>query len=985
MRSNLTTICLLLLFIVSIDSIHAQSKIDSLKQVLLTLPEDTNKVKTYRALYVEIQLNDPGRGDEYLEKGIELSYALDYKKGQLRSLLDLGIHLDNIGEYDSALRLYQQTQILADELGLKKGIRESLVGQCDVLTTLQRLDEVDSIAYLGMEIAEKSPVDSIGIGTFYKMLANTAFYRSEYEKSIEFDLKSLSYYKRFVDRASSLRNIGSTYEELKNHEKAIEYFLEGLEIARKSRDSLRLKAMFHLSLGTSYMNLEKLDLARNYYEQALIYFEDVNEKRLKAMVIQFLAKIHLARNEFEEAIKRFKAALKEIEGTSSPYNKAYFNYELGQVYLKTKDYPNAEKYYKQSKLYFDQMENGIMNAAVLNRLSDVYAAKNDYKKAYEYLVQVQALIDSMSLATKEQNIAEIEEKYQNEQKQQEIELLSAENQIASLEIQKQENLRNYFIVAAFLLVLLIGVGYNRYQLKARANAKLKELDTLKTSFFTNISHEFRTPLTLILSPLQKLLKEDAGQETKDALAIIHRNATVLTELTNQLLDLSKLEAGKLKLEVAKGDFAAFIKVLSASFESLAVAQQVEFITEIEKAPVESYFDTDKVQKILNNLLSNAFKFTSAGGSVALKVEPLGDELAISVRDTGKGISEADQELIFKRFHQSTTNESSAAGTGVGLTLSKELALLHKGDINLESTKGEGATFTFHFPINKSAYDANQVNEEITVSELEISKPYPVVANGEDKSPEESEKIVLIVEDNPDLRSHMNALLKDDYTVKQSINGKEGIEDALKLVPDVIVTDLMMPEVDGVELCNTLKSNEKTSHIPIIMLTAKADRDTKLDGLKTGADDFLTKPFDNEELSVRIQNLIAQREKLQSRYAQTLLLEPSKIIVESPDETFIKKALNVVDQNLSNSEFTVEAFQQEMGMSRMQLHRKLKALTNFSASEFIRDIRLQRASDLLSTNGINVSEVAYSCGFNSVSYFTQCFKEKFGITPARHTA
>ncbi|MEM7110717.1 MAG: response regulator, partial [Bacteroidota bacterium] len=310
-------------------------------------------------------------------------------------------------------------------------------------------------------------------------------------------------------------------------------------------------------------------------------------------------------------------------------------------------------------------------------------------------------------------------------------------------------------------------------------------------------------------------------------------------------------------------------------------------------------------------------------------------------------------------------------------------LLHKGDITVESEPGQGATFTLEFPINKSAYLPKEIVEGESQTYQTVTKITSIPADQEAAEQEASEKIVLIVEDNPDLRNHMTSLLESDFTVKQSVDGQVGIEDALKLVPDIIITDLMMPEVDGVELCNTLKANEKTSHIPIIMLTAKADRGTKLDGLKTGADDFLTKPFDNEELFIRVQNLIAQREKLQVKYEQTLRLAPSKIVVKSPEETFIKNALEVVDQNLSNSEFTVESFQTEMGMSRMQLHRKLKALTNFSASEFIRDIRLQRAEDLLIGNGLNVTEVAYSCGFNSVSYFTQCFKQKFGKSPSSY--
>ncbi|MEM8847609.1 MAG: ATP-binding protein [Bacteroidota bacterium] len=471
------------------------------------------------------------------------------------------------------------------------------------------------------------------------------------------------------------------------------------------------------------------------------------------------------------------------------------------------------------------------------------------------------------------------------------------------------------------------------------------------------------------------------KETANALSVIRRNAKVLTNLTNQLLDLSKLEAGKLSLHVAEGDFKSFLKVVCASFDSLAAAHNVEFARDLDDTPELAYFDEDKVQKILNNLLSNAFKFTSQEGKVTIRAFKDQRQVSITIQDTGAGISTKDQELIFKRFHQNKTNTANTGGTGVGLTLSKELALLHHGDISVKSEEGIGSTFTFHFPIKKSAYQPHEIQEVHAQSIEPITKPTTIELDEDKEGIASTDKIVLIVEDNPDLSNHMRSLLKDEFTVKQSANGKLGVLDALEIVPDIIVSDLMMPEVDGVELSNTLKANEKTSHIPIILLTAKADRETKLDGLKAGVDDFLTKPFDNEELKVRIQNLIGQHEKLKAKYEQTLRLSPSKIKVQSPEETFIKKALEIVDENLSNSEFTVEGFQKEIGMSRMQLHRKLKALTNFSASEFIRDIRLQRAADLLSNKGLNINEVAYSCGFNSHSYFTQCYKQKFGVSPS----
>ncbi|MEO0902793.1 MAG: HAMP domain-containing sensor histidine kinase, partial [Bacteroidota bacterium] len=363
-----------------------------------------------------------------------------------------------------------------------------------------------------------------------------------------------------------------------------------------------------------------------------------------------------------------------------------------------------------------------MQTWVLSRLSDLYASTNDYKKAFEYLQVVKARDDSLLSATSAKNIAEIEEKYQNEQKQQEIELLSAENEISSLKIQKQQNLRNYLILAAVLLLVLIGVVYNRYQVKTKANTKLRELDTLKTNFFTNISHEFRTPLTLILSPLQELMGKKNDKETANALSVIRRNAKVLTNLTNQLLDLSKLEAGKLSLHVAEGDFKSFLKVVCASFDSLAAAHNVEFARDLDDTPELAYFDEDKVQKILNNLLSNAFKFTSQEGKVTIRAFKDQRQVSITIQDTGAGISTKDQELIFKRFHQNKTNTANSGGTGVGLTLSKELALLHHGDINVKSEEGIGSTFTFHFPIKKSAYQPHEIQEVHAQSIEPITKP-----------------------------------------------------------------------------------------------------------------------------------------------------------------------------------------------------------------------------------------------------------------------
>ena len=962
-------------------SLIAQNEVDSLKQVINKHKNDTLGISAYLSLYEALKFESQDEAVNYLEKSAELSSKLNSKKGILNALLAKGEYFETTGYQDSALVTYRKAQAVGKEIGQRSGLIESYIGEGSALSSLQRLDEADSIVFLGIELARKSPLDSISMTQFYTILSNTAYFRNNYEKSIEFDRKGLEYNASDLrKRARSFLNIGTTYDLLGNYEKSGEYYNKALEAATAGKEK-RMIALVQSEMGLLKVNLKEFVEARKLLELSLTHFEAVNDKIMMAHTQQYLAKVHVELGEFDQAISKYKKALSIAKEINSRSTEAHSTYQLALAYYKKKDYSNAEKYFLEAKSKFDALEESNMQTWVLSRLSDLYASTNNYQKAFEYLQVVKARDDSLLSATSAKNIAEMEEKYQNEQKQQEIELLSAENEISSLKIQKQQNLRNYLILAAVLLLVIIGVVYNRYQLKIKANTKLRELDHLKTNFFTNISHEFRTPLTLILSPLQELMDKKNDKDTANSLSIIHRNAKVLTNLTNQLLDLSKLEAGKLNLQVQEGDFKSFLKVVCASFDSLAAAQNIEFVRNLDDTPELAYFDKDKVQKILNNLLSNAFKFTSKEGKVVISTRSTYKEVFIAVEDSGPGISVEEQNLVFKRFHQNQNNATYTAGTGVGLTLSKELAILHHGDISLTSEEGIGSTFTFHFPIKKTAYVPIEIEKTQDEKVLVTAIPKTSVIEDDTVEGSLSDKIVLIVEDNPDLSNHMRSLLKDEYTVKQSANGRLGIDDAQEIIPDIIVSDLMMPEVDGVELSNTLKSNEKTSHIPIILLTAKADRNTKLDSLKTGADDFLTKPFDNEEFKVRIQNLVGQREKLKAKYEQTLRLSPSKIKVQSPDETFIKRALEIVDDNLSNSEFTVEAFQKEMGMSRMQLHRKLKALTNFSASEFTRDIRLQRAADLLSNNDLNVNEVAYSCGFNSPSYFAQVYKQKFGLSPS----
>ncbi|MDN3686290.1 ATP-binding protein [Cyclobacterium jeungdonense] len=531
------------------------------------------------------------------------------------------------------------------------------------------------------------------------------------------------------------------------------------------------------------------------------------------------------------------------------------------------------------------------------------------------------------------------------------------------------------------------------EVKRLETEKMLELDKTKSDFFANISHEFRTPLTLIGGTLDQLEeKSKTHYLLREGHELIKKNADRLLQLVNQLLDLSKLEAGKLKLEKAPGEIVGFSKRLAGTFSSQFESKQITFVTHFPKGPIYLNFDQDKLEKVVANLLINAFKFTPTGGKVHFDLSRIAEmdssvHLEFKITDNGIGISPERLPRIFDRFYQGEASATRAyEGTGIGLALVKELTELQGGSITVESSPNSGTTFTV-------ALTLEHVGEEAMAELEKLESAFnPVLITQEtnhtnNKSPKQvaisngTLSAVLIVEDNQDLRHFIAQSLREQYQVLEAENGLEGFRLATEIMPDLIISDVMMPVMDGVSLSEQVKNDERTSHIPFVLLTARADLESKISGLETGADAYLTKPFDMKELKVRIHHLIEGRKRLRERFSRSLTLQPSEIAVTSTDEKFLKKALAILEENLTNTDFDVGIFSREIGMSRTNLHRKLKALTNCSATEFIRIVRLKRAMYLLEQKAGNVSEVAYAVGFNSVSYFDRCFKKHFGKTPS----
>ena len=540
---------------------------------------------------------------------------------------------------------------------------------------------------------------------------------------------------------------------------------------------------------------------------------------------------------------------------------------------------------------------------------------------------------------------------------------------------------------------LENIIYERTATIREQTEKLKELDHLKSRFFANISHEFRTPLTLILGILEKYLKKP-GNESSD-FNIMKKNARRLLHLINQMLELSKLEAGNVNLTVQKTDLVRFVRRTSSSFISLAEQHKIDF--RFNNLPLNApsvmkeifvYIDRDKMETVIYNLLSNAFKFTPEGEKVFIDLNAGSDHAEIEIRNTGVEIPKEHLPRIFDRFYQVDGSSTRIyEGTGIGLALVKDFVELHQGEVYTESSNLE-TTIKIKIPFGFSHFSKDQVIESPESRAEEAGKDKPIIDEEVNQVKEEDGKkttspeasIILVVEDHFDLRNFICEQLENNYSIIEAEDGKKGLKLAEEIIPDMVISDIMMPNMDGYRLCKELKTNIKTNHIPVILLTAKASLENKIEGLETGADDYLIKPFNTDELMLRVRNLISVRKQIREKFQSEMILKPMEVIVPSSQKVFIEKLTKIIDENMEDENFSVEYLCNEIGMSRTQVHRKIKSITNKSTSEFIRSYRLQKAADLIKQDAGNMAEIAYMVGFNSQAYFTKSFQEIYGCSP-----
>ena len=848
-----------------------------------------------------------------------------------------------------------------------------------------------------LDFAQKKYPDKIGPS--HTHMANYYLEFHEYDKANEHLYQALELSEQQncipckIDALNAFAELAMLQED---YSKAIGRLLEAKKLAEQLDDRY-LVAKSAVNLAWAQSEAGQHDAARQFALEALGIGRELGNEELQLYCFNNLGLIEMSLERFPNAINYFQQ-VEPLALNSDDLDMLAVSYcNIGQSYFALSNIDSSEYYYEAALPLIEQLDEKSLLANYYYFTSQILESKGDLKKAMAHLRQSVVINDSLRTLMYSETMAEAEAQYKTKEKE-------AELAKKDLELERQNALRNRIIGGALALLLLVAAvfQYFRYrdqlrkreaelalQLEQAEAGKLRELDQLKSSFFANISHEFRTPLTLIDGPLRDLQSADFKGDVKKYYRLMRRNTKRLLSLVNQLLDLSKLESGHMKLQVREDDIGRFTLAIANSFESLAITRQIDYQVQVPEKPIKAWFDRDKLEKILSNLLSNAFKFTPEEGEIELIAEVRDDSFEIVLNDSGIGISEDQLPNIFDRFYQVDTSNSQdkmeqRVGSGIGLALTKELVELHHGNLRVESKLGQGTSFSLSIPLGKNHWKESEIItlKPPMIEVDEVATPVIVSTLGKDRGMREDHPCVLVVEDNTEVRQYIKEQLVDSYQVEEANNGKIGFDKAVELVPDLILSDVMMPVMDGIELLKALLQDERTSHIPVIMLTAKAAQEDKLVGLDQGAHDYLVKPFDGRELNLRIRNLIDQRQKLQAKFdKKTVRLSAKQVAVSSLDEQFLKKLMDAIETNLDEEDFGVVELAEKVHLSRHQLHRKLKALTGLSPSVFIRNLRLERAKQLLEQKAGNASEVAFMVGFNSAAYFSKCFSDKYGFPPS----
>lgn len=924
-----------------------------------------------RTLFVEVENDEMvagltiNIGAAYLQMQ-ELDKALEYMFEGLtasRKAGSLGYEanaLSNIGS------IYQQQE---DDERAEQYFREALIAFNQGVNPMNRLNAMQNLASVLTAKGE------------YQEASDLLF---EAEKSA----REGGYLPVLIGVLARLSELYSAQDDV---EPAIERLLEVEKLSEEMGYPYGIY-MAAINLSQYFKVAGKDEKAAAYFQKSLAYGKQLDQN--EGLFVQLIAVGSDAVDsaQYQSGINQLEEALSLMEASFSPVPRIRAYSQLGKAYLQTGLPQKARPYLL--KAYREASQTGLrkfQSESALNLYAYFKATRRPDSALYWYEEGI-SIREELSSEENQRAVLRREYEYAYEQTALKDSLLF-EQQQATLEVVYEQQLarRNYLLFGGLGLALL-GFIFFRYRQQIRNRERelelqkererkeqLAELDGLKSRFFANISHEFRTPLTLILGQNQRLQAQIDDPALDGKFDMVDRNGRRLLELVNQVLDLSKLEAGKGNWNPQTLDLVSFLKNQLFSFESLADQKKQALQYEGPDEPMLMVFDPEKMERVIYNLISNAIKFTPENGKITLQLGRKEAQVEIRIVDNGQGISADQLPHIFDRFYQADSGQQhTAAGSGIGLTLVRELVELHDGKIEVESTVGEGTRFMVQLPVAGGV----GATAETYFSRLE---PLPEPIEKAIPAPSQpSPQKVLIVEDNPDVRNYLaEEVAGFGYSVILASDGQIGLQKARNEQPDLIISDVMMPRMDGFQLAEAIRSDVTSSHIPLILLTAKASDESRIEGLQTGVDAYLTKPFNSQELEIRIEKLIEQRQMLKQRFSEAMIIKPEEVSAVPMDQQFLQLVTDTIEAQLSNEQFGVEALADAAAMSSTHLNRKLRALIGQSAGKLIRSMRLQRGADLLKQQAGTISEIAYDLGFSDPTNFARAFKKQFGVSPSQY--
>ncbi|MEM6345147.1 MAG: tetratricopeptide repeat protein [Bacteroidota bacterium] len=942
-----------------------------------------------------------------LEEALEIGEQINYVEGLMNITNNLGFCLMLNNKNQEAVSYFKQTLRYANEINNYKGKANAFNNLFIIAEDEQKFDSAFNFLNRALEVYQLVG-DSSGIARSYKNKAFLFYSRAQNDSAVYYNFKALRIQESqnlLYGQAGTRNQIGDLYTEKGQYQDALIQYKAAERLQEEIGDVVGLATTYSY-IGYTLNELKKPDEALPYYEKSLEYSRKTEDPLLIGSALVDIANWYgQNRNELEKAKTIFEESVSYLEEAESDVVTAAFD-GLGQLALRQNQLSEARIWFEKELKTAEEYEDLTGQKYGAKYLSEIYEMQGNSALAFKYLKAYQKFNDSLVNLESIETINQLNIEYETEKKEKENLILQNDLTQSKLDTAEQEALRN-LILGIAAIVLLIGLGgflWYRYRQRIRLKEqemeleeerlrkeqrrkeaeKLRELDAMKTRFFTNISHEFRTPLTLILGQNEQVQSSLQDPVLKNRLEMVGRNGHRLLDLVNQVLDVAKIEAGGMELNIERLDAMPFLKHILYSFESMAEEKGINLIFESEFTQLDTAFDNKKIERVIFNLLSNAMKFTPAEGSIKMSVQRQADNLKINITDSGVGIKANQLPHIFDRFYQADSSESQAQpGTGIGLSLVKELVELHQGSIQVESELGQGTSFFISLPIPDDLTAISTATAATTLNPAAL--PSKTIANAEATLAEKPEaEQILLIEDNPDIRAFVKEqIISFGYKVHEAENGRLGLERAKEHIPDLIISDIMMPELDGYGVAKGMKEDERTSHIPLILLTSKASEESKIQGLELGIDDYLLKPFNSRELEVRMANLIEQRKRLRERFSTATVIRPNEVSAVPIEQTFIKKVLEIIENNLSNEQFSVEVLSEEVGMSVNNLNRKLKALIDQTAGKLIRSMRLQRAADLLKQKAVSISDIAYEMGFSSPNHFTRSFKKQFGLSPTEY--